>query len=75
MKQTFWVSVALCSLAVSAHATPVSAPGHTCIVTQSGVSRVAAVVADPVDCCTGRMQCPQYLSTTMVVHPAPDQHT
>ena len=51
------------------------APGQSCLAVGPGYSRVAATVANPQDCCTGRLQCAQFLSTTTVVRPAHDQHT
>jgi hypothetical protein len=48
---------------------------HGCIAVGSGLSRVAATVANPQDCCTGRMACSQYLSTTVVVRPDRPQRT
>ena len=59
--------------AVSAGASP--APGQSCIAVGDGMSRVAAVVANPAACCTGRLQCAQFLSTTTVVRPAHAQRT
>ena len=56
-----------------AHATP--ALERSCISVGHGYERVAATVARPADCCTGRLQCSQFLSTTRVVRPAHDQHT
>ena len=48
---------------------------HSCIAVGNGYQHVAATVAHPQDCCTGRMQCSQFLSTTVVVRPAQDQRT
>jgi hypothetical protein len=62
-------------VALSAHAKAEPATGQTCIAMGPGMARVAAKVANPADCCTGRMQCAQYLSTTTVVRPAHDQRT
>ena len=56
-----------------AHAEPTLE--HSCIAVGGGYQHVAATVAHPQDCCTGRMQCSQFLSTTVVVRPAQDQHT
>jgi hypothetical protein len=75
MKYAFVVSVAICSFTLAAHATKLSDGDHACIALQDDVSHVAARVADPADCCTGRMQCPHYLSTTTLVRPQHDQHT
>ncbi len=61
--------------AVAAQATPGPAAQQSCIAVGRGASRVAAFVANPADCCTGRMQCAQFLSTTTVVRPAHDEHT
>ena len=61
--------------ASAAHASTGHAPGQSCVSVGSGYSRVAATVADPADCCTGRLQCAQFLSTTTVVRPAHDQRT
>lgn len=41
-----------------------------CIQAGRGLSRVVATVKNPADCCTGRMQCAQFLSTTIVAKPA-----
>ena len=48
---------------------------HSCIAVGGSYQHVAAVVAQPEDCCKGRLQCSQYLSTTTVVRPAHDQRT
>ena len=48
---------------------------QSCIAVGSGYQRVAATVSRPEDCCMGRLQCSQFLSTTTVVRPAHDQHT
>ncbi len=48
---------------------------HSCIIVSDGYQHVAATVAKPEDCCTGRLQCSQFLSTTTVVRPAKEQHT
>ena len=52
-----------------------AAPAQSCIAAGPGFSRVAATVANPADCCSGRLQCAQFLSTTTVVRPVHDQHT
>ena len=64
---------ALATVSTGSHAAP--APDQSCIVVGQGFSHVAATVANPADCCTGRLQCAQFLSTTTVVRPAHDQHT
>ena len=51
------------------------APEQRCIAVGSPYQRVAAIVASPADCCSGRMQCSQMLSTTTVVRPQHDQRT
>ena len=48
---------------------------QSCVAVGVGASTVAAVVANPADCCTGRMACAQFLSTTRVVRPAHEQRT
>ncbi len=48
---------------------------ETCIPGSGLVQRTAAPVAGPAGCCTGRMGCSQYLSTTMIIRPAPDKRT
>ena len=65
----------LAIMTFSAQAAPRPGDGQSCIAVGDGYSRVAAMVANPQDCCTGRMQCAQFLSTTTVVRPAHDQHT
>jgi hypothetical protein len=75
MKHALMMTLASFSFALSAHATSLSGAEHTCIAVRDGVSHVAAMVADPADCCTGRMQCSQYLSTTTLVRPRHNQHT
>ncbi len=62
-------------VAASAHAEANPTPGQACIAVSGGYSRVVATVANPQDCCTGKMQCAQFLSTTTVVRPAHDQRT
>ena len=62
-------------VALSAQAETSHGAGQRCIVVGDGYSTVAAVVANPADCCTGRMACSQFLSTTRVVRPAHDQRT
>jgi hypothetical protein len=76
MRKALLAVVAVCALAGSAHAGTEPAMQHSCIAVGSGLSRVAATVRRPQDCCTGRMQCSQYLSTTTVVRPDREQqHT
>ena len=48
---------------------------QTCIRSNGGMSRVVAKVDNPADCCNGRMQCSQYLSTTIVARPLALQRT
>ena len=48
---------------------------HSCIAVGGPYQRVAATVAKPEDCCTGRLQCSKFLSTTRVVRPSHDQRT
>ena len=48
---------------------------HSCIVVGDGYQRVDADVSRPENCCSGRMQCAQFLSTTRVVRPGHGQHT
>jgi hypothetical protein len=52
-----------------------AAPDQACIRTGEGGSRVAAQVERPADCCTGRMKCAQFLSTTIVVRPSHPERT
>ena len=66
------VAVSLCAIASTAHAA--SPPLPSCLAMRSGVSRVAVTVADPAQCCNGRLRCAQFLSTNRVVRPANDQH-
>ncbi len=49
--------------------------GQVCIRTNGGMSRVVAKVENPADCCNGRMQCSQFLSTTIVARPLVPQRT
>jgi hypothetical protein len=65
------VTVLGVSLATSAFA----APTQSCIRSGGGVSRVVAQVESPADCCTGRMQCSQFLSTTIVARPSQPERT
>ncbi len=62
-------------VAASAHAAAKPTPGERCVTVGGGYSRVVATVPDPQDCCTGKMQCAQFLSTTTLVRPAHDQRT
>ena len=62
-------------ISASAHAEAAQTPGQSCIAVGQGYSRVVATLSDPQQCCTGRMQCAQYLSTTTVVRPAHDRRT
>jgi hypothetical protein len=61
-------------VAASAHAAKPT-PGESCVTVGGGYARVVATVTDPQDCCTGKMQCAQFLSTTTLVRPAHDQRT
>ena len=56
-------------------ATAAQAGEQMCIRESSGISHVVAQVPEPADCCTGRMQCSQYLSTTIVAHPKTAERT
>ncbi len=69
------IAVALLASTFVTDARAESSMDHSCIAVGHGVQRVAATVARPEDCCSGRMQCSQFLSTTRVVRPAHDQHT
>ena len=66
---------AFLSLATLGRAQAEPALQHSCIAVGDGYQHVAATVAHPQDCCSGRMQCSQFLSTTVVVRLAQDQHT
>ncbi len=74
--RTFCIAIAtLGALAAgSASATP-SAPARSCVEVGRGAIRVAATVARREDCCTGRMQCAQFLSTVTVMRPGGDRRT
>lgn len=74
MRQVFAATLFVLAT-VSAHAEASPAPAQSCIAVSQGYSRVVATVTDPQECCTGRMQCAQYLSTTTVVRPAHDRRT
>ena len=63
---TFAVAAASMAGMVSTSASSLS---HGCLAVGHGATRVAAT-ARPDDCCTGRMQCAQFLSTATVVKPA-----
>jgi 2-keto-3-deoxy-6-phosphogluconate aldolase len=52
-----------------------AAPSQSCIRAGDGVSRVAALVETPADCCSGRMKCAQFLSTTIVARPSHPERT
>ena len=67
------IAASLSTLALSSQAATL--PAQSCLALGSGISRVAATVADAAQCCTGRLQCAQFLSTNRVVRPAHDQHT
>jgi hypothetical protein len=75
MRKALLAAVAACAFTVSAQARSEQPMQHGCIALGSGLSRVAATVRRPEDCCTGRMQCTQYLSTTTVMRPNGEQHT
>ena len=62
-------------VAGTAHAGAAPSSVQSCIAVGSGAQRVAAIVANPADCCSGRLQCAQFLSTSRVVRPAHDQRT
>jgi hypothetical protein len=70
MKVSFLTALGF-ALATAAHA----APGQSCIQISGGVSHVVATVEHPADCCTGRMQCSQFLSMTIVARPAQAERT
>ena len=69
------VAAVFALVAASAQAGAPASSAQSCIVVGSGAQRVAAVVANPADCCSGRLQCAQFLSTTTVVRPAHDPRT
>ena len=48
---------------------------QVCIRTNGGLSHVVAKVENPADCCNGRMQCSQFLSTTIVARPLVTERT
>ena len=79
MRLTLIVAAALATASLSAvdvsAARAEPALDHSCIAVGGPYQRVAATVAKPEDCCTGRLQCSQFLSTTRVVRPAHDQRT
>jgi hypothetical protein len=58
--------------AVGFHDAP-NAQLFTCA--RNPVSRVATLAAEPSRCCDGRLQCPQFLSTTTLLKPKNDPHT
>lgn len=70
---TKWSMLALLGLGLAGAAQ--AAPSHSCIQPGRGMSQVVATVSNPADCCTGRMQCPQFLSTTVVVRPLHPERT
>ncbi len=39
------------------------------------LSRVSTLAARPDQCCDGKLQCPQFLSTTTLLKPKHDLHT
>ncbi len=67
------VAIALFGLVWGAAAQ--AAPSQACIPIGEGGSRVAAQVETPADCCTGRMKCAQFLSTTIVVRSSHPERT
>ena len=69
------VAAALFMSAALSAARAEPAPEHSCLAVGDGYQRIVANVSKPEDCCTGRLQCSQYLSTTRVVRPAHEQHT
>ena len=69
------IAAAGLSLAFATCARAEASLDHSCIAVGDGYQHVAATVSKPEDCCTGRMQCSQFLSTTTVVRPAHEQHT
>ena len=72
------LSVIAAAIVNIAFATGARAEGpldHSCIAVGNRYQHVAATVSRPEDCCTGRMQCSQFLSTTTVVRPGHEQHT
>ena len=75
MRKKTSIATVFALAAVWTGADAATAAGQSCVVVGQGMSRVAATVANPADCCTGRLQCAQFLSTTTVVRPAHDQHT
>lgn len=74
MRQTALAAL-LVLAAASAHAGAAPSSVQSCIAVGPGPQRVAAMVANPADCCSGRLQCAQFLSTTRIVRPAHDQRT
>ena len=67
--------LAIATLGALAAGSASATPSLSCVALGRGPTRVAATVARPEDCCSGRMQCAQFLSTVTVVRPGGDQHT
>lgn len=62
-------------VAGSAHARAPASSAPSCSAVGYGAKRVTMFVANPANCCRGRLQCAQFLSTTAVVRPAHDPRT
>lgn len=52
-----------------------SAPGAQLYTCESGPLSRVAMLAVPVQCCDGKLQCPQFLSTTTLLKPKHDPRT
>jgi hypothetical protein len=69
------VAVAACVGLAAASPALAARIDHSCIAAGKGPARIAATVAQPKDCCSGRMQCAQFLSTTRLVRPGSQERT
>ena len=68
-------TLAAFTLAINVGARAETSLDHSCIDMGGAYYHVAATVSKPEHCCTGRLQCSHFLSTTRVVRPAHDQRT
>ncbi len=67
------VRLAICGVSLVVAGQAVA--GQACIQTRGRVTHVVARADEPADCCSGRLQCSQFLSTVTVARPARAERT
>ena len=68
--KTFLLAAAFgCIGLLGSAAASASGPDRGCLAPPGGPEKVVALQSRPQDCCTGRIECGQYLSTATVLRP------